>query len=120
MLTHDQLGKWGEVHAREYLLKLGYLIKDCNYTFNRMEIDIVCVDGQELVVVEVKTRNNNELGEPYLAVNRRKQRQIIRVANYYTKANHWKNEVRFDIISIVHNEQHTHLEHIRAAFSPGP
>ncbi|MFM6965070.1 MAG: YraN family protein [Sphingomonadales bacterium] len=119
-MSHDLLGKWGEAYALNYLSELGYTLKARNYKFNRMEIDLVLTDHDILVVVEVKTRHSAELGEPWRAVNLAKQKQIIRVANYYTKSIQWPHEVRFDIVSIVHNSNHTDLTHIKDAFSPRP
>jgi putative endonuclease len=118
-MKHDELGKWGEAFALKHLLSIGYLLLARNYKFNRMEIDLVMTDGQALVVIEVKTRHSAELGEPWRAVNLAKQKQIIRVANYYTKSIEWPHEVRFDVVSIVHNSNHTDLTHIENAFSPG-
>ncbi|MFM8595635.1 MAG: YraN family protein [Flavobacteriales bacterium] len=117
---HDVLGKWGEDFALQHLIKAGYLLKCRNYRFNRMEIDLIMEHEQTLLIIEVKTRQSAALGEPWRAVNHAKQRQIVRVANYYTKAVQWPHEVRFDIISIVHNEEQTELNHIKGAFSPKP
>ncbi len=119
-MKHDVLGKWGEAYALQYLLGIGYGLRARNYKFNRMEIDLVMTNGQNLVIVEVKTRHSAELGEPWRAVNLAKQKQIIRVANYYTKAVEWPHEVRFDVVSIVHNSNHTDLTHIIDAFGPKP
>lgn len=119
-MSHDLLGKWGEAYALNYLSELGYTLKARNFKFNRMEIDLVLTDHDILVVVEVKTRHSAELGEPWRAVNLAKQKQIIRVANYYTKSIQWPHEVRFDVVSIVHNSNHTDLTHIKDAFSPRP
>jgi putative endonuclease len=119
-MKHDVLGKWGEAYALQYLLGIGYGLRVRNYKFNRMEIDLVMTNGQNLVIVEVKTRHSAELGEPWRAVNLAKQKQIIRVANYYTKAVEWPHEVRFDVVSIVHNSNHTDLTHIIDAFGPKP
>lgn len=119
-MSHDMLGKWGEAYALQYLLKLGYELKARNYKFNRMEIDLVLCHEQQLIIVEVKTRHSAELGEPWRAVNLAKQKQIIRVANYYTKSIEWPHEVRFDVVSIVHNSNHTDLSHIIDAFGPRP
>ena len=85
-MKHDELGKWGEAYALNYLLQLGYILQTKNYRFNRMEIDLIMTEGQQLVMIEVKTRHSAEFGEPWRAVNYGKQKQIIRVANYYTKA----------------------------------
>ena len=119
-MKHDELGKWGEAYALQYLLSQGYILRARNFKFNRMEIDLILIKERTLVVVEVKTRHSAEFGEPWRAVNWAKQKQLIRVANYYTKSVQWPYEVRFDVLSIVHNSNHTDLTHIQNAFSPRP
>jgi putative endonuclease len=69
-----------------------------------------------LKVVEVKTRQTAEIGEPWRAVTRAKQRQIIKAANYYIQLYSIDLETQFDIISIVHNSFRTDIEHIEDAF----
>jgi putative endonuclease len=115
---HDVLGKWGEDYALQWLLSKGFELKCRNYRFNRMEIDLIMVHDNTLLMIEVKTRQSATLGEPWRAVNFAKQKQIVRVANYYTKSIQWPHEVRFDIISIVHNQEGTQLKHIENAFTP--
>lgn len=117
-LKHDLLGKWGEDYAQDFLEKSGYELVSRNYRFNRMEIDLIMKKDFQLVMIEVKTRYTASFGEPWRAVNYAKQKQIVRVANYFTKVIQWPHEVRFDIVSIVHNQQETKLEHIQNAFTP--
>ena len=117
-MTKEELGIWGEEKATNYLLKKGYELVDRNIRFKRYEIDIVLKKKDLLVIVEVKTRNTAEIGEPWRAVTRGKQRQIIEVADNYVKANQIDKEVRFDVVSIVHNSFHTKIEHIEGAFAP--
>ena len=119
-MKHDVLGKWGEAYALAHLLGLGFGLKARNYKFNRMEIDLIMTDGQTLVVVEVKTRHSAELGEPWRAVNLAKQKQLIRVANYFTKSIEWPFEVRFDVVSILQNSNRKEVTHVKDAFSPRP
>ncbi len=117
-MTKEELGIWGEEKATNYLLKKGYELVDRNIRFKRYEIDIVLKKRDLLVIVEVKTRNTAEIGEPWRAVTRGKQRQIIEVADNYVKANQIDKEVRFDVVSIVHNSFHTKIEHLEGAFAP--
>jgi putative endonuclease len=70
-----------------------------------------------LVIVEVKTRNTAEIGEPWRAVTRVKQGQIIKVADHYVQSNQIDKDVRFDIVSIVHNSYRTNIEHLEGAFT---
>ena len=117
-MTKEELGIWGEEKATNYLLKKGFELVDRNIRFKRYEIDIVLKKMDLLVIVEVKTRNTAEIGEPWRAVTRGKQRQIIDVADNYVKANQIDKEVRFDVVSIVHNSFHTKIEHLEGAFAP--
>lgn len=116
-MTQQELGLLGEQIAQRHLLKLGYTLRTTNYRFARNEIDIVAETDDRIVVVEVKTRQTAEIGEPWMAVTRRKQRQIITVADHYIQSRDISKEVRFDIISIVHNQYRTKLEHIVDAFT---
>ncbi|MDG1147201.1 MAG: YraN family protein [Crocinitomicaceae bacterium] len=117
-MNHIELGQKGEEIAVTYLVSKGYIIKARNFRWNRGEVDLICESQNRLKIVEVKTRTSNYLGEPYLAVNRSKQRQIIRVANYYIQENKIDKEVEFDVVSIVLNATKTKVEHIENAFYP--
>ncbi|MDX1446259.1 YraN family protein [Lishizhenia sp.] len=110
------LGKIGEDLAVEYLLNKGYKLIDRNYRFGRNEVDIIVADENQIIFVEVKTRNNNNIGEPYQAVTRKKQRQIIKVAHNFIVENEVELEARLDVISIVLNQKEKKIEHIEAAF----
>jgi len=115
-MTKEELGPWGEEFATNFLLQNGYNLVQRNVRFKRYEVDIVAEKDNILVVVEVKTRNTAEIGEPWRAVTKSKQRQIITVADNYVQTNQIDKDVRFDIISIVHNTYRTNLEHIEGAF----
>jgi len=66
------------------------------------EIDIVARDGRIIVFVEVKSRTSAEFGSPDRAIDREKQKHILRAARAYaTRAGIEWNEVRFDTISIL-------------------
>ena len=82
------------------------------------EIDIIAKKDNQLIIIEVKTRQTAEIGEPWKAVTRNKQKQIIQVANRYVQLNNIKLETRFDIISIIHNTFRTELTHLEGAFYP--
>jgi putative endonuclease len=118
MAEHNDLGKLGEEMALNYLLKKGYKLKERNYRFIKSEVDLIMYDKDALVFVEVKTRQTAEIGEPYLAVTRRKQKELIKVAHHYIVSKDLDVNARFDIVSIVHNSYRTAIEHIDDAFYP--
>ena len=116
-MNNIELGVFGETLAERFLIQKGYQILEKNVHFKRLEADIIALHGDLLVVVEVKTRQTAEIGEPWRAVTRSKQKQIIQVANYYICKNNIDKETRFDIVSIVHNSHRTNIEHIEDAFT---
>lgn len=60
MAKHNELGKEGENAAAEYLMSKGYSIRHRNWHSGKRELDIVAQKDGELIVVEVKTRRNEE------------------------------------------------------------
>ncbi|MDX1651512.1 MAG: YraN family protein [Brumimicrobium sp.] len=117
-MTTKELGDVGESLAINFLRKEGFQIIKTNYRFGRYEVDIIYKDGEEIVFTEVKTRQTAEIGPPWKAVTRSKQRQIITCAHHYLVENNIDSECRFDIISIVYNSYRTEIEHIQDAFYP--
>lgn len=115
-MTTKEMGDLGEAVALTYLKKKGYEIVQTNYRYLRGEVDIICKDNQEYVFVEVKTRQTAAIGEPWRAVTKSKQRQIIRCAHNYVIQRNLNVDSRFDIVSIVHNSAGTFIEHIDNAF----
>lgn len=77
------LGKKGELLAKDYLEKKGYTILAQNFRTRYGEIDIIAKFKGEIIFFEVKTRSSTEHGLPCEAVNKLKQRKIRGVANYY-------------------------------------
>ncbi len=117
-MNHIELGQKGEEIAVNHLITKGYSVSNRNYRFKKAEIDIVCEYKNQLIIVEVKTRHTAIIGEPYEAVTRSKQRQIIKVANKYIEENGISLDIRLDVVSIVLNQYGMRLEHIEDAFYP--
>ena len=115
---NQNIGLYGEEKACEYLTNNGYEILDRNFKFNRKEIDIVAQKNQILIAFEVKTRSKKPLIEPWKAVNKRKQQNIIEAMNAFIKTNQKNLSVRFDVVSIIKTEDRYVLNHIKDAFYP--
>lgn len=124
MAEHNDLGKWGENYAAEYLMKQGYIIMDRNWRYGRSlnDLDIICKteDLTTVVFVEVKTRSHEELVRPEAAIDRKKIYHIGRAADHYVKLFHINERLRFDIITIIGTKESSDvkLNHIVDAFSP--
>lgn len=117
-MNKDELGKYGEILAINYLTNKGYEILETNWVYVKLELDIIAKHRRKIIVVEVKTRENNYIGEPWEAVTIAKQKRIIKAANEYIVENKIDNEVQFDVISIIHNQRETKIEHLEDAFYP--
>ena len=118
MAKHNDFGKLGEELAVNYLIGKGYEILERNWRNIHKEIDIIAKDGKDLVVVEVKTRQSDENGEPDMAVTRQKQTHLISAANAYLFQNRLDINTRFDIISIIMKDNSPVINHIEDAFLP--
>ena len=101
MAAHNELGKWGEDLAAEYLQEKGYEILERDWKSGHYDLDIVAREGDTLVVVEVKTRRNRLFGDPEEAIDHKKLRSLQSAINHYIKSHPASRNVRFDIISIV-------------------
>jgi putative endonuclease len=118
MAEHNDLGELGEIEAQNYLRKNGYTIRHTNWTAGSLEIDIVAEKDEWLVIVEVKTRKSNYIEQPKDAINMRKIRNLVNAADAYIRRFNWEGETRFDVISVVQNDQKFEIEHIEDAFLP--
>lgn len=109
-------GSKGEDTAVNYLKKKGYKILYRNYITPLGEADIIAKDKDTIVFVEVKTRSSDAFGQPFEAVNHRKQEKLKKIALYYLKHNKIELPVRFDIVSVISRDEKTEINHLIGAF----
>ena len=101
MAAHNELGKWGEDLAVDYLQRKGYTIIERDWKSGKRDLDIIAQDGNVIVFVEVNTRRNRLYGEPEESVDYHKLQNLQQAISHYVKFKHIRQEIRFDIISIV-------------------
>lgn len=77
------LGNAGEAHVRRHLEALGWRFVEANWRCRMGEIDLVFMDGEELVLVEVKTRRGTSAGAAVEAISRAKAAKLLRMAEWY-------------------------------------
>ncbi len=88
MKSNNKLtGKKGEDLATEFLENKGYLIVERNFSTRFGELDIVCLDGEILVFVEVKTKIGHDFGEPEEMVNKTKLGQVQHMGEVFIEMN---------------------------------
>ncbi len=119
-----QLGARAESLCASALQARGWRIVERNWRVRIGEIDIVAIDGRDLVVVEVKAhRAGNSSGplRPVLAVGRAKQRKLRRLAEAWLQRAAREpefDEVRFDVVGITVGDDGSVAawEHLEGAF----
>jgi len=116
MAYHNELGKIGEQLAADYLVRNGYAVLERNFVFDKAEIDIIAQKEEQIIVVEVKTRNSAVFGDPQEFVTKGKIKLLVKAANEYLISNHLEAEVRFDIIAVLKNKSIEKVEHFENAF----
>ncbi len=110
-------GKRSEIIAQNYLKKNGYKILETNYSTKLGEIDIIAKDKDGYIVfLEVKSRMSRKFGDPFDAIDYKKQQKIRNVATMYLKSHNLLNtNCRFDAIAIL-GENGEDIRHIVNAF----
>lgn len=119
MQTKKEIGDAGEQIAASYLVSLGYKILSRNWHFGHDELDIIARNGDELVVVEVKSRTGDRWEHPSEAVSKQKIRHIVEAADAYIQEHEISLETRFDVVTIIFKGEKYELEHFKEAFIPG-
>ena len=112
MAWHNKLGEYGEEKVNRYLLDMGYTILERNWRVGHRELDFVCLDGEVLVVVEVKTRADDNVSLFDLLDYKKRRNLQAAGAAYLTKKNIHR-EIRFDLVVVTGVEMH--LEYIKEA-----
>ena len=119
MAEHNEKGKEGEEEAIRFLRGKGFLILETNWRIRKLEADIIAMDKERLVFIEVKTRSDAYMGEPEMAVTKRKQRNLIKLANEYIVKVDFNGESRFDIVTVLDQPNGKFkINHIEDAFYP--
>ena len=114
------LGSRGEAAAERFLRRQRYTIVERNYRCQLGEVDLIALDRSVVVFIEVKARTGDAVGSPFEAVDRRKQRQLERVAKYYLSRHRLHDrDARFDVVGVWAEGGELRCELIRNAFEVG-
>lgn len=106
-------GLQGEGKAADYLIRLGWTVVERNFYSRLGEIDIIAMsDSGALVFCEVKTYTSKSWVPPIAAITKKKQRNLVKTAQYYLlKTGKDDIEMRFDAL-IVQGSLVEHFENI--------
>lgn len=104
----NRKGRAGEDRAAAFLTAAGYRVLARNVHLPGGEIDIVCLEGTTLVMVEVKRRDSGRFGPALAGVNARKRDSLRRVAADYAQIVAPSAKIRFDVVALDGNRLTLH------------
>jgi putative endonuclease len=98
----DAVGDYGERLAERLLVGQGMTVLERRWRCRQGEIDIVALDGECLVVCEVKTRRSPVAGTPADAVTPVKLARLRRLTGaWLAQQPRWFPDVRIDVVCVV-------------------
>lgn len=101
MRAKDAVGRYGERVVAKLLVERGWVVLERNWRGPAGELDIVALDGDVLVVVEVKTRTGDGFGHPAEAVTPAKLARLRRLAGQWLAAHDVRARgVRIDVVAV--------------------
>jgi len=108
-MTRDRAaaGLYWEEAASAYLERHGVETLLKRYRCRLGELDLVCAEGETLVVVEVRARRSDGLVSALASIDGRKRRRIVR-ATHHLLMRHpaWRaRPVRFDVVAVENIER---------------
>lgn len=109
------IGNIAENQAVSFIKSQNMIILETNFrALPYGEIDIIAIDGADMVFIEVKFRSYDTFGSAEGMVSKAKQQKIINAANIYLQENtkYDSYNYRFDVIAINKND----LKWIKSAF----
>jgi putative endonuclease len=112
-------GAAAEELAAQYLKVRGLKVLARNLRCKAGELDLVCLDGGVLAIVEVRQRGSAGFGGASASVTWAKQRKIIRAAQFFLqRQKHWRDfPMRFDVLAIEGLPQGAHrVDWVKDAF----
>ncbi len=107
---NGSIGSKGEDEVAKYVRKRGMRILARNWRHGRLELDMICEDGDTLVFIEVKTRQLHGKTSPIEGINAQKRTNFLNAAkSWLSKHDAWHRPCRFDVAGVLYsiNEQNT-------------
>ncbi len=112
-MDHLETGRYGEALAERFFRGKGWLILGQNIRVRGGELDLVAMDGPELVVVEVRTRSIGKVLPAEETVGPRKLKALVRSGRIYVEKCRWIGPWRIDLLGInLDAEGFPHFSHL--------
>lgn len=122
MRDTSRSGRAGEREAERELSRRGMTLLERNVRLKGAEIDLLALDGKTIVIIEVKARSSSAFGTPEEAVDRKKQRSLVRGARTFLAGKGLLDRARRYDIAAVHLDEEGHATvtgWTKAAFDEG-
>ncbi|HSB95391.1 MAG TPA: YraN family protein [Spongiibacteraceae bacterium] len=99
---HQARGAATEAAAERWLSAQGLVCVTKNFRCKLGEIDLIMLDGKQLVFVEVRFRKNELYGSAAESVTHSKQQRVIRAAQLFIETHpRWRHcACRFDVLGV--------------------
>lgn len=105
LTQQKQTGNWAESLAADELKKKGYRIAARNWMRGADELDIVAMEGAQVVFVEVRARKSNARVPGALTLNGHKKTALRRAANAYLHTLPEEVGWRFDVVEVSYSSK---------------
>lgn len=115
---HLERGRLAEDLALARLETAGLALLARNYRCPPGELDLLLLEGETLVVAEVRYREGASHGSAAESVDGAKQRRIVRATQHFLQAHpaHRRRPLRFDVMAVTGSQEPPAVEWIKDAF----
>ena len=117
-LSRRRQGNDAEQQACRWLQAQGLNLVANNWSSRHGELDLVMLDGQTLVFIEVRLRNQHHFGGAAASVTRSKQKRLLEAASLFlSDQSSWaEHPCRFDVLAMARQNQCYTFTWIKNAF----
>ncbi|MET0658525.1 MAG: YraN family protein [Steroidobacteraceae bacterium] len=117
--NRKEAGGAGEALALKQLQARGLKLVLRNHRCRRGEIDLVMLDGNTLVLIEVRYRADHSFDGAAASVTTRKQRRLIAAARHLlaTRSDLRRYPARFDVVALSPDADGMKFDWIKSAFN---
>jgi putative endonuclease len=111
-LASIQFGKKMEEKTCRFLELKGYKLLNSNVRYKCGEIDLIMLDGNQMVFVEVRSSSQKNPLLQY-SINFKKRTNLYRSIQKYIQYNRVTNEVRFDVVWSTEGKDFEEMIHLK-------
>ena len=112
-------GLQGEEFAVQFLEKNSYKVLARNEIVGNVEIDIVAQKNDEIIFVEVRTREKNKFVSPEETITSKKMSAMLKAAKLWSSKYNYSGYFRLDLIAVtLLNGELVDIEHYESITEP--